>query len=682
MKIPAVKTQTKFWAFNGGLDLTSPMLESSPGTLRSGVNVEIGINGGYSRVAGYERYSGKAKPSSASYSILTCSVTGVAVGDVLTDDTGTSYGTVIALPTGQAVLTLITGSFSTGNVKVGGVTKGTCTGAQLPESASTRKLHATYLNLAADVYRALIDVVPGTGPILGVYVYNSRVYAFRNNAGQTAAVFHVALSTGWTEVPLYNEISFTSATGTATIVDGGTLSKGGVTALIKRVVVQSGSLAAGTAAGRLIIGTPSGGSFTAGAATVGAGTLTLSGAQTAISFLPNGRFEFDTYNFGGGTRTKCMYGCDGINRAFEYDGDVLVPLTTGMPTDTPSHIKAHKNHLFLSFASSVQHSGVSTPYTWTAISGAAEIGCGDIVTGMLPLPGSETSGAFLIKTKNRSLVLYGNDVSDWNLVSYSEESGAVEHTLQFITQAVCLDSSGIVLLATSQNYGNFQSASVSNRITPSLNTLMTSANASCVSRLKNQYRLFFLGGGAFYMTFLGGKIQGITQIDMPNDVACITSQEGESAAEEIYFGSSDGMVYQMEKGTSFDGEAITWNAYLSYNHLGSPRNLKQFRKGATEVVGTSYAEFSFSYGLGYDSTNFSPAIMTDASIEEAGESEAWDFSYWDQFAWDGTSLVPYEADITGLAESISLYFQGSSDEFAPFTLRGQILHYTNRRDMR
>lgn len=673
--------QTKFFPFVGGLDLVTPPIEMGNGALRSCSNVEIGINGGYARLAGYERYSGMTRPSTASYAILTCVITGsVALGDVLTDNAGTSYGTVIALPSGQAVLTMITGTFSTGNVKVSGVTVGTCTGAQAVGAASTPALNATYNNLAADVYRALIAVVPGSGSILGVHSYGGHVYAFRNNAGGTAAVMHVDSAAGWVPVTMYNEVAFTVGSGSTTIVEGGTLTKGGVTATIKRVVVRSGSLSAGTAAGQLIITNPAGGDFSAGAATVGAGTLTLTAIQTAITFLPGGRFEFDNWNFGGAAGTRKMYGCDGVNRGFEFDGTTLVPIITGMATDTPLHVKAHKNHLFFSFSGSAQHSSIGNPYTWSVVTGAGELACGDTISGFLGLAGNQTGGSMGIYTRNRTLVLYGNSSADWQLVPYNEEAGALPYTIQFVTQGVVMDDRGITLMSTTQAYGNFENATASAKIKPLLNDLTDSASASTLVRQKNQYRLFFSGGAAVYMTFRDTKVLGITQVALPNPVLCISSLEGSSGQEEIYFGSSDGYVYQMDVGTSFDGAAITWTAELAFNHFGGPRQLKQFRKAVTEVTGGSYAEFFFTYSIGYGSTEYDTSPTTSNSSNLAGAN--WDAGSWDALFWDGRTLSPSECDMTGTAENVSILYSGSSDEFEAFTLNSGIIHYTPRRQLR
>jgi hypothetical protein len=679
IQMPQVKTS--FFAFKGGLDQVTPPLEAVVGSLRSAANVEIGVNNGYARLGGYERFSGKARPSSATYAILTCTIAGsVSLGDVLTDNAGTTFGTVIALPTGQAVLTLITGTFSAGNIKVSGVVVGTCTGAQESAAAATPALNATYLNLAADAYRALIGVVPGSGSILGVHIYNGHVYAFRNNAGGTAAVMHVDSPSGWSAITLFNEVSFTAGSGVATIIDGGTLTQGGVTSTIKRVVVQSGTLAAGNAVGRLIITNPAGGNFAAGAATVGAGTLTLSGIQTAITMLPGGRFEFDNWNFGGGTSTKRMYGADGVNRGFEFDGTTLVPIVTGMTADTPLHVRQHKSHLFFAFGGSAQHSAIGDPYNWSVVSGANELACGDTISGFVELTGTATSGALAIYTRNRTSVLYGNSSADWNLVHYEDEAGALPYTLQFVTQGVVLDDKGITLLSTTQNYGNFANAVASAQIKPLLNDLTSLAVSSCIVRQKNQYRVFFSTGDAVYVTFKDGKILGMTPATLPDPVLCITSLEGSTGREEIYFGSSDGYVYQMDIGTSFDGDPIAWSAELAFNHFGSPRTLKSFKKAVTEVTGGDYSEFYFSYQLGYGSSEYdSPEASTSTSDLT---SSNWDSGNWDALFWDGRSLTPSESDITGTAENISLVYSGSSDEFQPFTLNGAIVHFTPRRNLR
>jgi hypothetical protein len=379
-----------------------------------------------------------------------------------------------------------------------------------------------------------------------------------------------------------------------------------------------------------------------------------------------------------------MYGCDGVNRAFEFDGTVFVPIATGMATDTPTRIKAHKNHLFLAFDGSAQHSAIGDPYNWTILSGAGELACGDDITDFTKLGGDSSSSAMAIWTRNSTNILYGNDSSDWNLVTYSEESGAIGHTAQYITQGVILHDLGIKLLSATQAYGNFANSIASNKIEPSLRDLIATASDSMVVRRKNQYRVFFSGGNGVYMTFSTGpqgtSVNGFTTVTFPNPVLCSVSAIGASGTEEMYFGSSDGYVYQLDKGTSHDGTAITWSFALAYNHFGAPRQIKSFKKAVFEVTGSNYSTFNVAYSIGYGSTEYDSTASTE--VTSSLSATTWDNFTWDQFFWDGRTLSPYEADLTGNAENISLLFSGSSAEYQQFTLNSAITHYVPRRSLR
>ena len=678
LRFPPV--QTKYYQFGGGLDQVSPPLTMPEGFAIKASNVEVGTYGGYSRIQGYERYDGQTNPSSAQYNSIPVTVTGsYAIGNTITGVTSGATAVLIAATASTWYVTKVVGTFVAEVINIAGAPVATSSAGTSTGGAATMALNATYLNLAADQYRADIAAVPGSGSILGVWRFGVCIYAFRNNAGGTAAVMYKSSVTGWTAVTMYNEVSFTVGAVT-TPADSETLTQGGVTATVKRVVTQSGTWA-GTAAGRFIITNPTGGNFAAGAATLSGGaTVTLSAVQTAITFLPGGEFEFVNYNFGGAANTTKMYGCDGANRCFEFDGTTLVPIVTGMATDTPEHITAFKKHLFISIAGSVQHSGIGTPYIWTPITGAAELAVGDQCTGFMLQTGGTSVGTMVALNRNQTYMLYGNSSTDWNLVLYNPDAGAVEWTAQYIGQGVLLDDRGITTLATSQNFGNFASSTLSRKVDPTLRDLIDSANASCTVREKNQYRLFFSGGSALYVTFEGTKLSGIMPVSLTNPVTCIASQENTGGVEEIYFGSTNGMVYQMERGTSFDGEVIDWNLQLSYNHFGSPRTLKQYKKAVLEISGSTYCEFDFSYLLGYGSTELSqPGTET---ITNNLSSSFWDSFVWDNFFWDGQNLLPSEIDIDGTAENVSLVFSGSSDEFDSFTMNGVSIDYIPRRRLR
>ena len=670
--------------FFGGWDAETPALSLPSGFVRSAQNWEADSNSGYASILGYERFDGRPAPSAAVASVLDITLTGaIAVGDTVTGATSGATGVVIVVPDStHIVITKIAVSTfqNPETLNVGGLPQADTT--SLVHGASTAILRAQYKNTAADEYRDDIAVPTGSGSSLCGVEYNDVLYTFRNNAGGTAVDVWKSTTAGWSQVTLFNEVSFTAG-GLTEPAEASTLTQGANTATIKRVVLTSGSWTAGTAAGRLIVTTPAPGNFIAAAATVGTIDLTLSGAQTAITLLPDGRFEFIITNFGGSVATTRIYGCDGVNRGFEFDGTVLVPIATGMATDAPNHVYEHKKQLFFSFGASVQHSAPATPYIWSVILGASEIGMGDTVTGLYSQPGSESVGALAIFCRNLTSILYGTGVSNWQLVPYRKEVGAYAWSVQDVGYTMMLDDLGITSLKTAQEFGNFAHAALSTRIKTWLTGKRGKTTASCVARNKSQYRLFFSDAYALFVTF-SGKYPQFMPVKLNHAATWAWSSEQSDGTEVIYFGAGNGMVYQMEKGTSFDGDSIDHWIDLAWDFLKSPRLIKKFIDAALEISGTGYAEFTFGYSLGYGSSEISqPETQTEITSFSTG---IWDDAAltWDQvgLVWDGQTLTPSVVDMPGEAENVSITVRGTSDYHEAIHVNGAIINYIPRRHVR
>ena len=689
MKLPQARITPEYIPFKGGLDVVTPMLNLSPGACRDSQNFVQDINGGYIPYQGYERYDGQTAPSDADYATLEATdIQTVTLGDTLTGNDSGATGVIVAVTLTYFVLTKLSGTFQTEVVKVGVTTKGTATGAQVFDGADTSKLHAQYKNLAADIYRDDITAVPGSGIIRGVVSYEDVQYGFRNNAGGTTVDMYKSTASGWSKVELGIELSFTSG-GTFVIAEGQTIEgeTSGATAILTRVVLETGTFAGGDVAGRLIYASQTG-TFQAETIKVGAdlNVANISGNGAAITFaIPGGRFEFKISNFGGDVNTKRLYGCDGKNRGFEFDGTVFVPIETGMITDAPGHVCAHRNHLFFSYIGSVQHSSPGTPYVWSPITGADELAMGDTITGFVSQSGASDTAALAIFTRNTIGILYGTGVSTWNLVTYKDEAGAIEYTLQTIGGTLMLDDRGITSLAASEKYGNFADATISQQVQTWLTTKRPNAISSCVLRDKSQYCLFFSDKTGLYVTLSNGKVQGMMPVFFDHVVQCIDSYETIGGTEEVYFGDSDGYIHQMEKGTSFDGGEIEAWITLAFNSSKNPTLIKRYRKATVEISGTGYYEFKFDYDLDYLSTETeqpsqSQALTATKPVELS--SAIWDDTTWDAFFWDGVSLSPAYLDMTGSGVNVSLKIWSRGDCFNAGRFSGAILEYSLRRRKR
>lgn len=668
----------------GGLDQVTPTLSLPPGVARRAANFECSITGGYTRIAGYERYDGRPNPSDATYTVLTCTITGtVAVGNTVTGATSAATGKVIARNGNDVVITRQTGTFQVGeNITVSAVVQGSV--AAIAGTVADGLTDATYRALAADEYRTSIQAVPGSGSVLGVCYYKGVVYAWRNNAGGTAAVLYKSTSTGWSAVPLGWELGFDTGTGTA-IAEGDTITgvTSGATGVVARVVQETGATWVGST-GRLILSSTTG-TFVATEHLNVSGTKRAhaTGAATAITLQPGGHVETVIGNFGGGTQNYRVYGCDGKNRAFEFDGTVYVPINTTMTVDTPEHVAVHKQYLFLSFKASLQFSAVADPYVWSPLSGAGELAMNADITNLVVLPGNQASGALAVYTRNETSVLYGNADSGadaFALTTFNSGTGALAHTAQNMDQVYALDDRGVMSLGTSLNFGNFEPASLTMQIRPFIQVRRNLATASVTNREKGQYRLFFSDATALYMTILNGKVLGSMPVQFAHAVTCVCEGEQPDGTSTSFFGSTNGFVYRLDAGTSFDGAPIPANFNLVYNSTRSPRLLKRYRKASVEMTGDSYAEIAFGYDLGYRSIALSQP--NDVEYENDLRSSYWDEMVWDNFVFDGSDITPSEILVEGTAENMGIRISSNSAILQPFTVNSIIVHYTVRRGLR
>lgn len=669
-----VKVESQYTRFGGGVDLMSPVLSIQPGMTLDAMNYEPGVFGGYSRIDGYERFDGRTSPSSATYHYAEVNITGtLAVGNTITGLTSGATGIVIVLGSADLAFTKVTGTFVKGeSIQVAGVTVGSLLSVASPRGYRTGRDDAVALAAAADKYRADIGVVPGAGKILGVNMFNGVLYAFRNKADNSAAELYKSTTAGWVKVDLGEEIGFSNAN--ASVGEGGVLTLGAVTATIKRVVVQTGTLASGTNTGRLIISGRAGGNFASGAATsTGGGTLTLSAAQTPIVLLPGGRFEFVNTNFSGSTDTYRMYGCDGVNRAFEFDGTVFTPITTGMTNDQPKFICAHKKKLFLAFKGSVQNSGDGNPYVWTVTLGASELAMGEEITGMLV----QTGDTLAIFTRNSSWQLNGTTTNTFQLLPLAPEVGAIPYTAQNIAMAYTLDDRGIIQITRSQAYGNFEHSTVSRLVQPIIDAMRSKVIGSTTYKSRNQYRVYANDGTGVIMGVEGQKVIGITQFRYPVNPTCFCSGEDATGKDVIFFGADNGYVYQADRGSSFDGAVIESFIRLPFNNVKSPRYRKRYRKIVLEMSAVGYASIRFQPEFSYGDADV--ASHATQLVEVQGSGSYWDTGSWDSFFYDARVVASPQAEISGTGQNLSMIFYSSSAIDQGHTIQGAILHFTVRR---
>ena len=683
--IPKTDIKTEFIPFVGGLNLVTPAVMIPPGQCIDAINYEPSINGGYTRIKGYERFDGRPAPSEVVITSLACTITGVLVAGDLVEQ-GAVNGRYIKAVTGGILLGNVTGTFlGSTALTVSAVNVGT-TAASAPLALARSASAAAQDKVdAADIYRAYITSVPGSGPVRGVWLYGGVVYAWRDNAGATACILHRSSASGWVAVTMPYEVSFfagSSAFAEGVTVRGNTSLATGV---VRRVVLQTGDWS-GTGVGKLVVDTVSGTfqngeSLRSSANAYATNRATCVGTQAQVSFPAGGKYRFQTYNFFGGSTTNRVYGVNGVGPAFEFDGTTVVPIRTGATTDTPSYVRCQRRYLYLGQGSSVQNSSVGEPYRFVTAEGAAEYAVGDTVTGLETLPG-QSLGIF---TRNQTQALIGASIDDWTLQPIAPESGALPYTTAVVRMAYALDDRGITAVSPSQDYGNFSFETVSRLVQPMVNQLKGLAVDCCLVRDKNQVRWFFSDGRTLVMYMEGTQVAAIMLLLYPDVPNVVCSQEDTTGIERVFMGSTDGYVYELNKGSTFDGSAIESMVRIPYYSARAPRTRKRYRRVSIEIDADLYTGITirpdFNYGDALVSAADNETIDThlNESIISAGTGGIWDAVQWDSFFWDAEQVNAPSFSVAGTALNMSILFTSNTTLDFGHTLQGLIMHYTPRR---
>jgi len=570
----------------------------------------------------------------------------------------------LAVPKGRCIGVLNHESTSTGYARIGGFER--YDGRQSPTDAFA--LAATGTEIAArDAARAAIGPVPGSGPVRGVAVFNGVRYAWRDNAGGTAGVMYRATAAGWAPVTLGYELDFTS--GSVEIAEGAVITgaTSGATATVMRVVSTDVTYDKGTAAGYLVLSDVTG-TFVGEDLNVpgSANVATIAGAPVPQAFPAGGRYFTKNSNFYGASNLKEMYGCNGVGRGFAFDGSSLVFIRTGMVPDAPMRVEVFKKHLFFGFAGgSVQHSETGDPLLWSAVLGAGEIALGAEVTDLL----AGTDALFMF-TVDQINYLSGSDASDWVMTPLSNEEGqgAIAHTAATIGKPMYLDVGGLRSISASQDYGNFRLGSVIPQVEPTLAAKRRQGIipvAAIVTKSKDQYRLFFSDGSGISVYF-GRKYAEPMLFQLPRVVTCSASQFEPATGERVFFGAENGFVYELDVGTSFDGDTITAYLQLPWDHEGSPDVLKRFHKVIIEMDATPdthigvFAEFDYADG--------EQGTLPQQEFTVSGGGGVWDAISWDMFYWSAPAEGRAEAYIDGQGENMSVVIVSTSSEQPAYTL--------------
>lgn len=680
----------------GGVDVVTPEIFKSAGHLISCQNYESDIRG-YRRVAGYEAFDGRPKPSKASYWVLnyTTGSDEISIGDTVTGGTSSATATVLVAQViesgsyagndavGYLVLGNVDGTFVDGEgLEVSATQKATGSGVPVEDGADNDTDAATWLQAAISSRRTAITAPSGSGAITGVFELKGEKYCIRDNAGATKGVLFKATTSGWTEVTLTSFLKFDGANNT--ILEGDTITgaTSSATGTIKRLVISNGAYD-GNGLGLFVL-TDVTGTFqdneTLNASS--GGTAVANGVLTAPELASGGRYSFITNNFYGKTDREAIYGANGEGRAFEFDGETFAPIYVYGLTDEqdkPQRVAELNSHLILTFAGgSIQISETGTPLQYRATGGALEIGFGDDINDIV----SSFSTAVIVIGSRKIGFLTGTSNQDFTLSDISDESGGKAYTSQNVGGIMYLDDGGVRKVSSTQNYGDFRTATVTEQIAPIIAKKVADnvqPVASMRVKARNIYRLFFDDGSVISVYFRGNKSECML-LKYDFVAKCTFNGENSDGSEVLLVGAEDGSVYELDRGTSFNGGEIEAFARTAFNHFGMPSNIKRFFSARLEIDGPQNANIGLTTETAYGS-DFNPSgQFKDFNVK--GSGGFWEEASWDKFIWSAQYVGAATARIPSRGENLSLTIISSSSTENPHTLSSLTINYSPRKMIR
>lgn len=398
----------------------------------------------------------------------------------------------------------------------------------------------------------------------------------------------------------------------------------------------------------------------------------------AVTLQPGGRVEAQVYTFKATGADRVMVGCDGVNPAFIWDGTTYTQISIVGESEPPKFLAVMKNYLFLAIASGLlYHSVVGEPDNFDPVDGAGVIGIGDEPTGLKVT----VNGALAVLMKNRISVLYGDDPDTWALTGLREHedaTGAVPYTAVSYNDVLFVGPEGLTSLAATDAYGNFRSSSMTLGAYPLFQGRTNDVVGVFVVRSKNQIRVVMPppldddGSEILTLTFSGSQPAGWSRQVLRHELCVFGSDEDDN----VYAGSTDGFVYHLERGNSFDGNKITAWMRTAFFFDQSPQVNKHFMRTTLSVTVQSETSLRVKPLFDYGSSDNLPHKINEIALLSGGGD--WDESEWDRFNWSTPSTNEARIETSANARSMALLIYADNQDAAPHTISDAVITLKRR----
>lgn len=280
-----------------------------------------------------------------------------------------------------------------------------------------------------------------------------------------------------------------------------------------------------------------------------------------LSSDPTNRIRHYTFNFNGTTKVVIV---NGVSKPIYYRSDThAITVDSAAPSDVAGadHVAEHKNRLFFANGPNLVFTAPFNELDYTAGAGAGVINIGDVITGLTVF-----RNELIIFCQDQIKRLVGSGLSDFRILDITKLSGCVNgDTIQQVGGDVLyLAPDGIRYLSATERNEDFALQRASGQIQNVVNEEFSPNNhlVSLVVRGKAQYRLFKYftnttqSYGLLGTRFLDQSAEGIAWANIEGVRPYCADSKQHFSKEEIIFANNTGYVYELEVGSTWDGDSI------------------------------------------------------------------------------------------------------------------------------
>jgi len=368
------------------------------------------------------------------------------------------------------------------------------------------------------------------------------------------------------------------------------------------------------------------------------------------------------------------------NRPFVLDRDFRIYIIADV-VDT-KYTTYFKNTLFFSQGSNLVFSAPYNDLNFNVADGAGVISFPDEITGLKSLRDS-----LIIFCKASIYRLVGSSAEDFRTELISSAVGCISNnTIKEINgDVIFMTDSGLCLLSDTEKTSGLGINLVSDKIKTEINSLLAPVvdpitqfvyYSSIYIKNKNQYRVFQFKEGVTDANSIGiiaskvdretsdlafSKLKGFKVFSCDNLDDATNNSSLPIPHQAVFTNGTDGWVYQMDSGNTFDGTNITATYSTPYYFFNDPKFRKTIRKVTVYTEAEGAVTTTIDTVLDYNKSD----IIQPSSVVVGTTGTT----------YSDTTTPVFTAPLIGNGYSVSLKFTSNTD-IPPYVIQSFTVEYS------